>query len=294
MTAPESATSSPPEPIEKEALFRAVIQKNIDYYLPRMQRYAKGERTFPSWHWPALFASVFWALYRKSWAAALFFVAIGVVVKVVQSVVGTAIRPGSLRDFAVILLGAMAWILPPLFANGFYYRKVRKIVTMAQADVPDPQAQLAYLAAKGGTSAAWVVVPLAVVFLAGVLAGIAVPAYQDYVARAKVIEAIAAVKPLQGEFEEAVARTGKVPDTVHSAWMQSAPGAKYLASVKVDPINGTLVLTFNDLVGGSGVGGPMSGRSLALVLSGRAPEIGWKCRNINAPPAIVPKECRQP
>jgi len=139
MTAPESATS-PPEPIEKGALFRAAIQKNIDFYLPRMQRYAKGERTFPSWHWPALFASVFWALYRKSWAAALFFVAIGVVVKVVQSVVGTAIRPGSLRDFAVILFGAMAWVLPPLFANGLYYRKVRKIVAMAQADVPDPQA----------------------------------------------------------------------------------------------------------------------------------------------------------
>ena len=39
-----------------------------------------------------------------------------------------------------------------------------------------------------------------------------------------------------------MARTGKVPDTVHFAWMQSAPGAKYLANVKVDPINGALVL----------------------------------------------------
>jgi hypothetical protein len=291
MTAPESANSSPPEPIDKEALVRAAIQKNIDYYLPRMQRYAKGERTFPSWHWPALFASVFWALYRKSWAAALFFVAIGVVLKVVQSVVEPAIEPGFLRDFAVILLpAAMGWVLPPLFANGFYYRKVRKIVAKAQADAPDPEAQLAYVAAKGGTSTAWAVVPLAVLFLAGVLAGIAVPAYQDYVARGKVVEAIAAVKPIQGEFEEAVARTGTVPHTVHYA----GTGAKYLASVKVDPNNRTLVLTFNDLVGGSGLSGPVSGRSLALVLSGRAPEMSWKCRNIDAPPVIVPKECRQP
>jgi Tfp pilus assembly major pilin PilA len=293
MTAPESATSMPPEPIGEEALFRAVIQKNIDYYLPRMQRYAKGERSFPSWNWPALFASGFWALYRKSWAAALFFVAIGVAVQVVQSVVGRAFGPGSLRNVAVILLGAVAWVVPPLFANGFYYRKVRKLIAGARAVAPDPQAQLGYLAAKGGTSKVWIV-PLVVVAVAGMLAAIALPAYQDYVARTKVIEAIAAVKPLQTEFEDAMARTGKAPDTVHYAWMQSAPGAKYLANVKVDPINGALVLTFNDLVGGSGVGGRMSGKSLALVLSGRAPEVSWKCRNIDAPPAIVPKECRQP
>ena len=258
-----------------------------------MQRYAKGERSFPSWHWPALFASGLWALYRKSWAAALFFVAIGVAVNVVESMVGPAIGPGSLRNFAVILLGAVAWVVPPLFANGFYYRKVRKLIARARAVRPDPQAQLGlpcrerrHLHGVGRRPCGCV--------LAGILAGIAVPAYQDYVARTKVIEAIAAVKPLQTEFEDAVARTGKVPDTVHYAWMQSAPGAKYLANVNVDPINGALVLTFNDLVGGSAVVGRMSGRSLALVLSGRAPEVSWKCRNIDAPPAIVPKECRQP
>src|SRR5215470_5340039 len=80
---------------DDDALLHAAIQKNVDYYLPKMQRYARGERTFPSWHWPAFFAGFWWALYRKSWAAAIFVLVISVTSLVGQTVAGLVMGPGS-------------------------------------------------------------------------------------------------------------------------------------------------------------------------------------------------------
>lgn len=276
---------------DEDALLRAAIQKNVEYYLPKMQRYASGERTFPSWHWPALFAGFWWALYRKSWAAAIFVIVISIACMVGQTLAGLVLGRGAGSALVVFVIGLLAWVLFPLFANGFYYRKVSKLIAEAKKAFPDAAAQRAYLLGKGGTSriALAVALPLVIVAVIGMLAAIALPAYQDYLARVKVTEAIAAVRPLQTEFEDAIGRTGKVPDKVHFAWMQSAPGTQYLADVRVDASQPGLVLTFNDSVGGSR---RTTGKSLALVLSGQAPQVSWACRNIDVPLVLVPTECR--
>ncbi len=49
------------------AKYAAVIGPNADRYLPKFKRFEEGGFA-PAWHWPAFFAPLLWALYRKLWS----------------------------------------------------------------------------------------------------------------------------------------------------------------------------------------------------------------------------------
>ena len=113
---PEIVHEENPDRIEHEkaqSLLTGFVRVNTDYYRRQFARF--GSPYSPSfrlsWHWPAFFCFFFWALYRKMWGVAAFYMIV-----VTSMTTMTMSSPGSV--FSLIWL-----ILWPCAANWLYYRK---------------------------------------------------------------------------------------------------------------------------------------------------------------------------
>lgn len=160
-------------------LMRAFIgTKNTDYYLDAFDKIESGAGR--RWHWPAFFVTWFWLGYRKMW---LWFFAYWIIFPVVLSLAMVVL---SLVHETLGLVGYVVglFFIPPLFANQVYYNHAKNKLARAAASSSDPHAQSQQAARLGGTSSVLLFVFLAIVLL-GILAAIAIPAYQDYVLRAQ-------------------------------------------------------------------------------------------------------------
>jgi hypothetical protein len=175
--------------LTSDAMYRAIIgPRNTDYYLRYFVSRDAGGRWL-SWNWPCAIVQCWWALYRKCYGFALgvFFLAI-VFGAMAGAIVGGIAGVMGVHGEGIVLLGQLAGAVGGFFVgalgNAFYYRKARKLIHNT-AHIGDPTARIAELARRGGTTVAWIWVLLAV-FLVGVLAGIAIPAYHDYMKRAQI------------------------------------------------------------------------------------------------------------
>ena len=119
------------------------------------------------------------------------------------------------------------------------------------------------------------VVPL--VAMIGVLAAIAIPAYQDYVTRAKVAQARVQASPLKIAVEEAFAKTGKLPfDQSEIGNVSGGIGNSRYNNGRIEiPVElgsrqGMLFLT------------PSAGASRLI----------WSCQAENLRPSNLPQDCR--
>jgi type IV pilus assembly protein PilA len=115
-------------------------------------------------------------------------------------------------------------------------------------------------------------------FFGGMLAAIAIPAYQDYVRRAQMVEVIAASDSITKEVEEAwLAKrswpTGRRPID-----------SRYAFEAEVSP-QGTVVVTVtNEVV-------PKGGRIRFTPVEERG-VIRWECTSDDVPPRYLPPRCR--
>ena len=122
-----------------------------------------------------------------------------------------------------------------------------------------------------------------------ILAAIAIPAYNDYVQRAKVAEAIAAAAPLKIAIGEHLAGNGSCPDE------QSADLAATLAQLKQHPrLSGVRVGT---LEGGHcafeiTLRGPGAMEGKTLLFEADANATNWDCSGGDLPPRLRPSQCR--
>ena len=91
-----------------------------------------------------------------------------------------------------------------------------------------------------------------VVAIVGILAAIALPAYQDYIGRAKVTEAVAQLDGAKTSVAEYVASQGACPATTSASGVSSPTGAKYVTSVATDAACniGALVQSVNTGING--------------------------------------------
>ena len=203
--APQSANPAPRTTESKsldsdQALWTAAIGKNAPYYLSRFARFEQVGASRVSWNWPALFVSSLWALYRKSWAAATLFFLLPFLVATAAGVL-VAIGPHEEPPvYGLVVYGLailVSWLIPPVFANGLYYRRIRALVKDAKAAPLHILGQIALLSERGGTGGSVFVVAvfLGVIFSIGILASIALPAYQNYRLRAESAESLIASQP---------------------------------------------------------------------------------------------------
>lgn len=118
-----------------------------------------------------------------------------------------------------------------------------------------------------------------VVAIIGILAAIAIPAYQDYTVRSQVTEGLNLAAAVQTGVAESFANTGIWPldNTAAGGDNNSLPGGKYVGSVTV--VNGTIEI----LYGTVGVYGTQANANIATKLLFMQPTLStnndviWNC-----------------
>ncbi|TCP15280.1 type IV pilus assembly protein PilA [Crenobacter luteus] len=124
-----------------------------------------------------------------------------------------------------------------------------------------------------------------VVAIIGILAAIAIPAYQDYTKRAHVSEGLQLAAGAKTAVTEYYASNGAWPDSLTKAGLASAIGGNAVKSVALGS-SGTLTVTYNGKV--------KDGAVLQLEPSDASGGIQWKCKKgADMDEKWLPSNCRE-
>lgn len=128
-----------------------------------------------------------------------------------------------------------------------------------------------------------------VVAIIGILAAIALPAYQDYTARSQMSEALSLAGGARTAVTEYWTTEGAFPPSNASAGLAAATDitGNYVASVNVAATPGQIVATMNTTGVASGIGGS----TLTLSAVTTAGSIEWVCLG-SADDKYLPSNCR--
>lgn len=131
-----------------------------------------------------------------------------------------------------------------------------------------------------------------VIAIVGILAAVALPAYQDYTARAQMSEALTLAEGQKSAVVEYYSDNGTFPNTNASAGIANSADikGKYVASVKVagDANSATITSTMN----ASGVNKDISGKTLVLVGKQNSGSFEWTCKAGTVAEKFLPSSCR--
>ncbi len=147
-----------------------------------------------------------------------------------------------------------------------------------------------------------------VVAIIGILAAIAIPAYQDYIIRSKITEGLSLADAAKTAVEETYQSNGSLPTGGNASYGLSAPASiagKYVDGVAVAATTGIITITYNGTV----IGGGVHGNNLLMLTPGTVPggNMVWACGNTAAkvngtaivtganttvPPKYLPANCR--
>ncbi len=134
-----------------------------------------------------------------------------------------------------------------------------------------------------------------VVAIIGILAAVAIPAYQDYIARAQVSEAINLLGSGKTPFAEAFSDKGAWPVTTSEVMGNTA--GKYTASISIGTGSGltTSTLMLVAQMKTQGLNSALFGKSVALETTDGGKI--WNCKTTNAAATVidskhVPSNCR--
>jgi len=124
------------------------------------------------------------------------------------------------------------------------------------------------------------------VAIIGILAAIAIPAYQDYMIRAKYQEAYGIARGVQAKANEFAVE--------HQAWPKSLEDLGYESPTLEDTQKGYSISLYENGVIGTRVGVDRSGVEQYIVLEPKVSEgsVTWECFGDNVEPKYLPPECR--
>lgn len=127
-----------------------------------------------------------------------------------------------------------------------------------------------------------------VLAIIGILAAVAIPVYQDFVARAHSASALASISPIRSAVEDLLL-VGTSPATIDEAAVAVTPGANTLGTIHVGPFaaDGTGSVTFVF----DGNSNPQLKNGPAVLALNRNPDGIWTCNMTGADAKFVPTGC---
>ncbi|MCO6442367.1 MAG: pilin [Nitrococcus mobilis] len=128
-----------------------------------------------------------------------------------------------------------------------------------------------------------------VVAIIGILAAIAIPAYQDYTIRAQVSEGLSLADGAKTALAEFYNNTGRYPTNNASAGLASATSIEgnYVSQVGVN--GGVITVTYS----GPSVNSNIKGNTLLLSASASGGgSMAWTCKSSTLASKYVPTNCR--
>ena len=131
-----------------------------------------------------------------------------------------------------------------------------------------------------------------VVAIIGILAAIAIPAYQDYTTRAKVTEAVNAMAPAKTSVSEYYISNGSMPAGAAQAGFNTTIQSKYVRFVtyaRTNSSSGRLTVTITGTVGG----GTTAAQDIDMIGTGTAGQnVDWDCVPGTLAAKFIPADCR--
>jgi len=122
-----------------------------------------------------------------------------------------------------------------------------------------------------------------VIALIGILASLAIPAYQDYLIRARVTEGMGLALPAKLAVNEYYAHFNALPSNPEALHYQNPEPSDHVSSITISP-HGVIVITFTEKAGQG-----------SLILSPSIKNDGrmtWCCDGGTLPPKYRPHACR--
>ncbi len=174
----------------------AIGEKSSGYYTEKFHTFdKKGPGLHASWNWSAFFFTGFWAFYRKMYAWFFAWWAVVAVGGVLFKVPNPKIEQGVALAYIACLLAFAA------YANALYHRKVKVKIADAKRSISDPSRLNEGMSAGSGVNK-WVPFVCGAIPVVGIVAAVALPAYQDYSKRrAMAAMPVRAPAPLGQPFE---------------------------------------------------------------------------------------------
>jgi TM2 domain-containing membrane protein YozV/Tfp pilus assembly major pilin PilA len=142
----------------------------------------------------------------------------------------------------------------------------------------------------------------------GILAAIAIPAYQDYTVRSQIVEGLNLAAAPKAAIADAILRQGRAPSDGAQAGLPNTAGAvgKYVQSITVD--NGRIDITYGNMANSLIANHVVSLTPYLDRQGGSDPQVLWRCAYApvpasateeiskydagNVPPKFLPRACR--
>ena len=176
------------------------------------------------------------------WLGALiYFFAPGILTSVL-----TAMAPAALKPIAALAAWLAIFLVPAIMANGWYFRQCEKKIADVRARGGSKAQMIARMEAMGGTSNVAVIIigVLAVVAALGIVAAVALPAYQSYTVKAKVSGAMSVGLEVAKAVGDQYEKTGTLPSSTDLDLLlaKSGPQAKTVKDIGIDPATGAITI----------------------------------------------------
>jgi Tfp pilus assembly major pilin PilA len=268
---------------EFEAWSAYIGPNNTDYYLERFGRLSNGDSA--SWHWPAALFTWPWLLYRKmyGWAAAYFF--LFQYVMLIPFLVLSALIPaaGPLWMIGYVL---SYFIVPGMLGNRLYHRRSRNRIESIRRASKTNEQFLARLEAQGGTGNAivFVVAVFVLIGFIGILAAVALPAYQTYTVKAKVSEAVVEGLTVANAVGRIYEQTGALPPDVDKLVAAVPHPSRYVSGIRMDGSNGVITVSID-------AGARTQGTVQLMPRQGDDKHVTWSCASDELQ-RYLPSACR--